>query len=269
MAVDVRIISGLITINFIKSNNVGLEIRMELNQYPENTFFKESLKDLGLTLSEHQLEQFMDYYELLIEKNKVMNLTAITQLDEVITKHFVDSLTLVKVLTPTKEKMLDLGTGAGFPGIPLKIAFPELDILLVDSLKKRLTFLDEVIQKLGLKKIETLHGRAEDFGRDARYREKFDLCVSRAVAKLSTLSEYCLPFVRRDGLFVSYKSGTIEEETTQSANAFQKLGAKLVKVEEFMLPKTQIGRSLVVVKKVAKTPDAYPRSAGKPEKNPL
>lgn len=242
---------------------------MELNHYPETAIFKESLNELGLTLSKEQLEQFMEYYVLLIEKNKVMNLTSITELNEVITKHFIDSLTLVKVLTPTNERVIDLGTGAGFPGIPLKIAFPKIDILLVDSLKKRLAFLDEVIQKLDLKKIETLHGRAEDLGRDERYRERFDLCVSRAVAKLSVLSEYCLPFVRKDGLFISYKSGSIEEEISLTAAAFRALGAKPVQVEEFTLPRTQIGRSLVVVKKTNRTPAAYPRSAGKPEKNPL
>lgn len=242
---------------------------MDLKHYPETALFREDLKELGLTLSEEQLMQFMEYYEMLMEKNKVMNLTAITELKEVITKHFIDSLSLVKVLTPTKESVIDLGTGAGFPGIPLKIAFPELDILLVDSLKKRLTFLDEVIQKLGLTKIKTLHGRAEDLGRDERYREKFDLCVSRAVAKLSVLSEYCLPFVKQEGLFISYKAGSIEEEVKETETAFRILGAKPAQVKEFMLPRTQIGRSLVLIKKTKRTPAAYPRSAGKPDKNPL
>lgn len=242
---------------------------MEFNKYPEITYFKDNLSVLGLNLSETQLQQFMDYYELLIEKNKVMNLTAITEMKEVISKHFIDSLTLVKALTLTNEKVLDLGTGAGFPGIPLKIVYPEIDIVLLDSLQKRLVFLEEVISKLGLNKVKTLHGRAEDYGRDANYREKFDLCVSRAVAKLSTLSEYCIPYVKKDGFFISYKSGNIKEEIIGSEKAYKILGARFVKIEEFILPGTEIKRKLVLVKKEGKTPKNYPRSAGKPVKNPL
>ncbi|MHB8130967.1 MAG: 16S rRNA (guanine(527)-N(7))-methyltransferase RsmG, partial [Mobilitalea sp.] len=169
---------------------------MEYKEYSGIDAFQKGLEALGIELSSHQKQQFIDYYELLIEWNKVINLTAITEFREVINKHFIDSLSIVKVITLSNEKILDMGTGAGFPGIPLKIVFPEIDIVLLDSLNKRLTFLDEVILKLDLKGIQTLHGRAEDYGKDINYREQFDLCVSRAVAKLSSLSEYCIPYIK-------------------------------------------------------------------------
>jgi 16S rRNA (guanine527-N7)-methyltransferase len=242
---------------------------MKFSDYPEVKEFEGSLKQLGITITEMQYQQFMDYYELLIERNKVMNLTAITELNEVITKHFIDSLAMVKAIKPEKERLLDIGTGAGFPGIPLKIAFPDLDIVLLDSLKKRLTFLDEVINQLGLKGIRTLHGRAEDFGREKDYREQFDLCVSRAVARLSSLSEYCLPYVKIGGCFISYKSGNIEEELTSSTRAMKLLGAELKEVIEYQLPDTDIQRTLIVVEKKSSTPKSYPRAAGKPSKDPL
>ena len=242
---------------------------MNYMNYPEINIFIEGLAELGIECSEKQLQQFMDFYEMLIEKNKVMNLTAITDLKEVINKHFIDSLSLVKVINLSNQKILDVGTGAGFPGIPLKITFPEVDIVLLDSLKKRLVFIDEVIDKLGLEKIQTLHGRAEDYGKDINYRESYDICVSRAVAKLSSLSEYCLPYVKKDGHFISYKSGSVEEELEVSAKAIRILGAKLEKVGAFMLPGTDIERSLIVLQKVMLTPRNYPRSAGKPSKEPL
>jgi 16S rRNA (guanine527-N7)-methyltransferase len=242
---------------------------MLFSDAPEIKIFEDGLKKLGIELSDHQKQQFIDYYELLIEKNKVMNLTAITDLKEVIQKHFIDSLSIVKAYRPMNEKILDLGTGAGLPGIPLKIVFPDTTILLLDSLNKRLIFLQEVIAKLQLEKIETLHGRAEDFGKDLRYREQFDICVSRAVARLSSLSEYCLPYVKKGGYFISYKSGNIEEELQDSAKAIQILGAKVEKTEEFILPGTDMERSLVVLKKYSNTPKNYPRSAGKPSKEPL
>lgn len=242
---------------------------MEFSSYPEIKLFQDGLKELNIELSDYQYQQFFDYYELLIEKNKMMNLTAITELNEVIYKHFIDSLSLVKVIKLTDEKVLDLGTGAGFPGIPLKIVFPHIDLILLDSLNKRLIFLDEVIQKLNLVKIKTLHGRAEDFGKDNNYRERFDICVSRAVAKLSSLSEYCLPYVKKNGFFISYKSGKVEEEIELSNKAFHILGAKLEKVGDFALPGTDMQRTLIMIKKVATTPKNYPRSAGKPSKEPL
>ena len=181
---------------------------------------KRKSEQLEVELTEQQLEQFKTYYEMLIEKNKVMNLTAITEKDEVIDKHFIDSISLNKAVDTTKPlKILDLGTGAGFPGIPLKIAYPNLTITLLDSLNKRIKFLQEVIDELGLQEIEGIHGRAEDFAKQPAYREQYDLCVSRAVANLATLSEYCLPYVKEGGCFISYKSGAVEEEVNQSKKA--------------------------------------------------
>lgn len=242
---------------------------MEFTKYPEIGLFQKGLTELGIELSECQLQQFVDYYEMLVEKNKVMNLTAITEFHEVVQKHFIDSLSVVKVYKPSTEKVLDLGTGAGFPGIPLKIVYPDLEIVLLDSLNKRISFLNEVINNLGMTKIKALHGRAEDYGRHSEYRERFDLCVSRAVARLASLSEYCLPFVKKGGYFIPYKSGKIDEEIQQAEKALSILGAQLEKVEQFVLPGTDIERSLVVVKKVSVTPKNYPRSAGKPSKEPL
>lgn len=232
----------------------------------------EGLTGLELELSEHQKEQFYQYYEMLIEWNKVMNLTAITELPEVVTKHFVDSLLLIKVIPDLGEKSyrcIDVGTGAGFPGIPLKIAFPNLKITLLDSLNKRVGFLNEVIQKLELEMIDTVHGRAEDFGRDAKFREQYDLCVSRAVANMSTLSEYCIPFVKKEGYFVPYKSGKVEEELKQAEGAVKKLGGELYPVVTHILPGTDVERTFIPVKKVAVTGKRYPRKAGLPSKEPL
>jgi 16S rRNA (guanine527-N7)-methyltransferase len=242
---------------------------MEYRSYPQIDLFQEGLDSLQIELSDLQKQQFIDYYELLIKWNEVMNLTAITEFSEVLRKHFIDSLSLVKVYSPSKEKILDMGTGAGFPGIPLKIAFPDTEIVLMDSLNKRIHFLDEVITKLGLSKITAIHGRAEDYGRSKDYREKFDLCVSRAVAKLSTLSEYCLPYVKKDGFFISYKSGKVEEELNQAVNAFKLLGARVKDTSYFTLPGTDMERTLVILQKTAMTPNRYPRNAGKPSKEPL
>ena len=173
--------------------------------------FKKGLSDLNINLTEKQIEQFLKYYEILVETNKVMNLNAITEFDEVIEKHFLDSLSLVRVFDLNRNvKILDLGTGAGFPGIPLKITFPEIDIVLADSLNKRVKFLNEVVETLQLKQVETVHGRAEELAKNKKYREQFDLCTSRAVANLSSLSEYCIPFVKEGGRFISYKSGELE-----------------------------------------------------------
>lgn len=242
---------------------------MLFSEYKEFYLFEESLSELHINLTDQQKQQFVDYYELLVEKNKVMNLTAITDFKDVIIKHFIDSLSISKVYMLQQDKILDLGTGAGFPGIPIKIVYPETDITLLDSLNKRLVFLNEVFQKLDLKTISTIHGRAEDYGNNLEYRERYDICVSRAVARMSSLAELCLPFVKQGGYFISYKSGEIEEELNQSKKAFQILGGKLDKIEAFHLPGTDIQRSLVILKKESKTPKNYPRNAGKPVKDPL
>lgn len=235
-------------------------------------WIKEGLRELSVDISFQQAEQFYRYYEMLIEWNKVMNLTAITDMDQVIAKHFIDSASLIKIypdLGNSELKVLDLGTGAGFPGIPLKIIFPNLNITLVDSLNKRIKFLNEVIGQLFLTHISAVHGRAEDLGNDKNYRESFDLCVSRAVANLSTLSEYCLPFVCVGGYFVSYKSEKIEEELDHSKTAIKILGGQMDNVITFQLPGTDAGRSLIKIRKSKSTPNKYPRKAGTPGKEPL
>ena len=240
-----------------------------MNEY-STTSFEKGLKQLGISLEEHQIRQFLEYYEILVEWNKVMNLTGITEYEEVIAKHFLDSLALVKVCDLSgHKKVIDIGTGAGFPGIPLKIAFPELEIVLLDSLNKRIKFLNEVIEKLGLKNIRTIHGRAEDFARQKEYRENFDLCVSRAVANMSTLSEYCLPYVACGGKFIPYKSGKIDEEVTKAQKAVKILGGKISETVKFQLVDTDMERSFVVVEKEKNTPKKYPRKAGMPAKEPL
>lgn len=234
------------------------------------TILEKGCTALGITLNETQKEQFLQYYELLVEWNEVMNLTAITEFDEVLSKHFVDSLSIIKGLDMEKiETCIDVGTGAGFPGIPIKIAFPHIQVTLLDSLNKRLKFLNEVILKLGLDDIETVHGRAEDGARRPEYREQFDLSVTRAVAKISVISEYCLPYVKEGGYFTAYKSGKVEEELAEGKKAISILGGKLEKTEEFMLPGTDMERSLVVIKKMKKTSGKYPRKAGTPAKEPL
>lgn len=231
---------------------------------------REKAAAFGIKLSDHQLEQFETYYEMLVEKNKVMNLTAITEKNEVIDKHFADSLALIKSgVSLTGQKILDIGTGAGFPGIPLKIAFPELEIVLLDSLNKRIKFLNEVIEALGLEKITAIHGRAEDFAKQKEYREQFDYVVSRAVANLTVLSEYCLPYVKVGGCFIPYKSGEIDEELNNSKKAVQILGGKIEEVVKFQLPDTDIGRSFVKIKKNKNTAKKYPRKSGLPAKEPL
>jgi 16S rRNA (guanine527-N7)-methyltransferase len=230
--------------------------------------FKSGLLELHIDLTQNQMEQFLKYYELLVETNKVMNLTAITDFDEVIEKHFLDSLSLCRVYDLTKKvRIIDMGTGAGFPGIPLKIAFPEVELVLADSLNKRIKFLQDVIDTLGLTRITAIHGRAEEIARNKEYREQFNLCVSRAVANLSTLSEYCIPFVKEGGSFISYKSGEIEDETENAKKAIAVLGGKLKEIYKFNLYEQK--RSFVIIEKVKKTPKTYPRKAGTPTKEPL
>lgn len=234
------------------------------------TKFEYGLSELNICISDEQKSQFIKYYEMLVEKNKVMNLTAITEFDEVIEKHFLDSLALSTIMDLHQSLyVLDLGTGAGFPGIPLKIAFPELNIVLMDSLQKRVKFLQEVIDELGLTDIQAIHGRAEETGRNKLYREQFDLCVSRAVANITTLSEYCLPFVKEGGRFISYKSSSIDEELEEGKKGIFLLGGKVSDLHKFQLPDSDLQRSFVVIDKAKKTPKAYPRKAGTPSKDPL
>lgn len=235
---------------------------------------RSEIEKIGIQLNSLQLEQFMKYYELLIEWNSVMNLTAITEYDQVVQKHFVDSISMVHVLDKQyliadNKKVIDIGTGAGFPGIPLKIVFPNLQITLLDSLNKRIKFLNEVIEKLKLKDIEAIHGRAEDYAKQVKYREQYDICVSRAVANLATLSEYCIPYVKEKGYFISYKSETIDEELESSQNAIKKLGGRLDVIEKFVLPGTDIKRAILKIKKEKATEKKYPRKAGMPLKEPL
>ena len=229
--------------------------------------YKAYLANMGIELTGNQIEQFDRYYHLMIEKNKVMNLTGITDYDEVLEKHFIDSLSIVKSGT-LSGKLIDIGTGAGFPGIPLKITFPELEVVLLDSLNKRIKFLDEVISELDLKNITTIHGRAEDIAQMSFHREVYDYAVSRAVANLATLTEYCLPFVKVGGNFISYKSGEYQDELTKSKHAVQVLGGSIKDVIEFELPNKN-DRTLIVIEKKSNTVKKYPRKAGLPSKEPI
>lgn len=236
----------------------------------DTQILNDGCRQLGISLTEEQTEQFMLYYEKLIEVNRVMNLTAITEFEDVMRKHFLDSLTLVKAADiKNVKRVLDLGTGAGFPGIPLKIAFPDTEFVLLDSLNKRVKFLHDIIELCRLKKIQAVHGRAEELAGKKEYRESFDLCVSRAVANLSSLSEYCLPYVEKGGLFVSYKSGNIQEELEAAGYAIQILGGRIKDTVKFKLPGSDMDRSLVVIEKIRETPARYPRRAGIPSREPL
>ena len=234
------------------------------------TILEEGCRELGITLDEIQKKQFTDFYEYLVEKNKVMNLTGITEFQEVLIKHSLDSLACVKAVDMSRiKRIMDIGTGAGFPGVPLKIAFPHLEACLLDSLKKRVNFLEETFQMLKLENITAIHGRAEEYAKNKQYRETYDLCVSRAVSNLATLSEYCLPYVKTGGYFISYKSGTVQEEVEQAQKAVKILGGKIQDVVYFQLPDSEIQRSLVVIEKIKATPGRYPRKAGTPLKEPL
>lgn len=239
------------------------------------TILDKASREIGVELSEDNLKAFDKFAFMLREKNKVMNLTNILDDEGMAIRHFADSLTMVKYLRSEQKKqkkeslsMIDVGTGAGFPGIPLKISMPELDVTLMDSLQKRLNFLEEVSSELAFENIRTLHARAEDAGRDKKCREMYDIATARAVAALPVLCEYCLPFVRVGGAFIAMK-GHSEEEVAASGKAIAVLGGKIEKIDEFMLPGTDMGRSIVVVRKTKPTPPRYPRQAGKPTKNPI
>lgn len=230
----------------------------------------DALDELKIEYDDKKIQLLLKYYDMLIEKNKVMNLTAITDFNEVMIKHFADSLSVLRFVEfEDGNIVLDLGTGAGFPGIPLKIFLPNVEFLLVDSVNKKLNFINEVIEKLGLNKISVLHARAEELGHKEDFREKFDFVCSRAVANLSTLSEYTIPFLRQDGLFVSYKASIVNEEISNAEKAIKILGAKIEKVEKFSLPGIGDERDFVFIKKISKTPKKFPRKSGVPSKEPL
>lgn len=267
-------------------------------------YIKEQFLKLNIKLTQKQAEQFQKYAELLVEWNSFMNLTAITEFENIVLKHFVDSVAytlfenssdifssngssskcFMKIVSretkasntinnvsreTSTETMIDVGTGAGFPGIPLKIIYPQWKVTLLDSLNKRVRFLNTVISELGLTDIQAIHGRAEETAQIYDFREKYTLCVSRAVANLATLSEYCLPFISVGGRFISYKSDNVNEELKSAGQAIQILGGQLVDKKSFVLPGTDIQRSLILIKKVKSTPKNYPRKAGTPGKNPL
>lgn len=234
-------------------------------------FLIDECNKIGIELTDRQVEQFIRFYELLVEWNSFMNLTGITEYEEVVVKHFVDSLAVINLedLRNGTPKVIDMGTGAGFPGLPLKIAFPNIQMVLADSLNKRVKFLNEVITQLGLENVTAVHGRAEALGKNPEYREQFDYCVSRAVANMAVLSEYCIPFVKVGGSFVPYKAGAVEEELNQAKHAIFLLGGKVKECKYFSLPDTDIQRAIINIEKLQNTPKKYPRSEGKPAKEPL
>lgn len=242
----------------------------------DKTFLKQSFNNMGIDLTDNQADQFIQFYEMLIEKNKFMNLTAITDYNDVVIKHFVDSLSCVllddiDIVNSFKSgcRVIDVGTGAGFPGIPLKIIYPEIRLTLLDSLNKRVLFLNDVCSSLGFTDINVIHSRAEDAAHDNHLRSTFDYSVSRAVANLSTLTEYCLPFVKKDGIFIAYKSEKADEEVKSASYAISLLGGTIESIKKFDLPDTDISRTLIAIKCNKNISNHYPRKAGTPSKDPL
>ena len=235
--------------------------------------FLRGLSELGITITDEQLAKLHLYYEMMTETNKVMNLTAITEYEEVCIKHWLDSLCLVKAVpelaSGAEYRVIDIGTGAGFPGVPLKILFPQIRLTLLDSLGKRISFLQGVVDQCGLTDTECLHARAEEYSRRPEYREKYDLCVSRAVTRMASLTELCLPYVKVGGRFIPYKAGECDEEVNEARKAIAVMGGKLLTSERFLVPESDLGRTLVVVKKERPTDKKYPRGGGKPMKNPI
>ena len=231
-------------------------------------FIKNEFLANNILLTDEQASKFKDYYEMLIETNKVMNLTAVTEFEDVVRKHFIDSIMISRVLDVEKiRSVVDIGTGAGFPGIPLKIVYPHISLALVDSLGKRVRFLQAVVDKLKLTDTVTVHSRSEDLAHNRKYREKFDLCTARAVAAMNVLSEYCLPYVKEGGYFSAYKSGNIADEIENAGKAIKVLGGKVENAEIFDF--YDMKRSIVLVKKIKKTSTKYPRKAGLPSKSPI
>lgn len=229
---------------------------------------KEISNEIGILLEEKQINQFYTYMELLLEWNEKINLTAITKPEEIILKHFIDSMTIAKYIDKNVT-LIDVGTGAGFPGIPLKIIREDVEITLLDSLNKRINFLNEVINQLGLTKIQTIHARVEELGQNKKYREKFDYATSRAVANLSTLAEYLMPLVKLKGACISMKGSNVEEEIQASKKSILVLGGEIEKIEKFQLPKSDIDRNIIVIHKIKPTPQKYPRKPGTPAKDPI
>lgn len=227
------------------------------------------LLEKGIKVTDEMILKFQKYLDLLMEWNQKINLTALKTEEEIIEKHFYDSLLMAEEIKFDDQSLLDVGTGAGFPGIPLKIAFPNLKVTLLDSLNKRVQFLNTVIDKLGLTDIVAVHGRAEDFARNKDYREQYDVAVSRAVANMSTLSEYCIPFVKKSGFFIPFKSEKLPEELSNAQHALDVLGCQLIDQVEFDLPNSDLHRNLVIIQKEKNTPSKYPRKAGVPSKSPL
>lgn len=232
------------------------------------SILKSQAEKIGVTIEENQAEKFINYMKLLLEWNEKMNLTAITDPNEIVQKHFIDSLTVLPYINEN-TKMIDVGTGAGFPAIPLKIANESTQITLLDSLNKRLNFLNEVITKLQLKEIVTVHGRAEETGKNKKYREQYNIAISRAVASLNVLVEYLLPFVKVNGICICMKGNNVEEELKNSKKAIEILGGKIEKIEEMTLPDSDIKRNIIIIRKVKQTPNQYPRKAGTPSKEPI
>lgn len=238
---------------------------MDFNSFADE--MKKYLSTLNISLNNEQIHQFYEYMNFLIDTNKVMNLTRITEPSEIVLKHFIDSLTVLKYVN-NNEYLIDIGTGAGFPGVPLKIANSSLNVVLMDSLNKRISFINDVIRNNKLTNIVAVHARAEDLGQEAEYREKFDVAVSRAVAPLNILLEYMMPFIKVGGRCICMK-GVLQEELTTSEKAIKTLGGEVEKIDLFKLPKSEDNRTILIIKKVKKTPAQYPRNAGIPGKKPL
>lgn len=234
-----------------------------------NNLLRDSLNDLNIDFGEDMIKKFNDYYDLLIEWNKKINLTAITDYEEVVVKHFIDSILICRFIDISNKRIFDIGTGGGFPGIPLKILCPDCEMILIDSLNKRIGFLNEVINSLGINKIEAIHGRAEDLARDKDLRNSGDIVVSRAVSNLSTLSEYCIPFIKKGGIFISYKSEKSDDEIESAANAISILNSRIKEVKEIAIPFSDIRRKFVIIENIKEVDKRYPRKAGIPIKNPL
>ena len=239
---------------------------MEIKEF--ESLLRKYLEELDIDLNSEQILKFYNYMNLLTEWNKKINLTAIIEPKDIIIKHFVDSLTISKYIEEN-AKLIDVGTGAGFPGIPLKIYRSDIYVTLLDSLNKRINFLNHVIEELDLKKVKTMHGRAEEFAHEMDYREKYDIATSRAVANMSTLSEYLIPYVKVNGMVIAMKGPDIDEEIKDAENAIKILGGKILNKEEFELPGTDVGRSIVCIRKTRGTASKYPRKAGTPAKEPL